>query len=171
MRKFTIMFKDVDECREGTSECQPPAERCVNIAGTYRCEPISLPTTTRATTTKATTTLRPTTTTTTTTTTPRPTTTTSTTTRPTTTNTQARVTTTAAALTTASTTLTTTTKPNFSTISSRPGGSNQNDRCPAGYRYSRRTRNCQGIKQSLPNQNHFQHALICTSKIEMCKRL
>ena len=45
------MFKDVDECREGTSQCQPPAERCVNMAGTYRCEPISLPTTTRATTT------------------------------------------------------------------------------------------------------------------------
>lgn len=130
----------MDECRDGSNPCEPTGEVCINLAGGFRCELVPP----RPTTTTSTTATPRTTTTTTTTTTLRPTTTTTTAPRPTTTSSP----------TTTSTTTTTTRSP--PTVPTRPV-SNQNDRCPAGYRYSRRIRSCQGTelvefsKETLPS--------------------
>ncbi|KZS09136.1 Fibrillin-1-like protein, partial [Daphnia magna] len=148
-----LVFKDVDECLEGTSQCRPPADRCVNLAGSYRCEPISLPTTTRSPPKSTTTTPRTTTSTT-------PRTTTSTTTR-TTTTTPRTTTTTASTTTTGSTT--TTARTHIVTVPTRPtGGSSQADRCPAGYRYSRRSRTCLDIDECVEARDY------CNKESETC---
>lgn len=37
----SLQCTDVDECEEGLDACSPNIERCVNLVGSYRCDPAS----------------------------------------------------------------------------------------------------------------------------------